>query len=67
MPRNCPCRDCTERTLTCHSGCGKYKEWKAKLEDMNRRRLEEKAKRDVMSSAAKKKIMLFKRRQAKTK
>ena len=25
----CPCKGCTDRTLTCHGFCQRYKEWKA--------------------------------------
>lgn len=24
----CPCKGCTDRTITCHSVCSKYEEWK---------------------------------------
>ena len=24
---NCPCKECTERHLRCHSDCVRYKEW----------------------------------------
>ena len=37
----CPCKDCDGRTLTCHSVCTKYKEWKSEREQFNdARRLE---------------------------
>lgn len=28
-----PCRDCTERTPGCHGKCGRYSEYKAKVEE----------------------------------
>lgn len=31
----CPCKDCTERTLTCHGVCEKYQEWKKEREAIN--------------------------------
>ena len=24
----CPCKGCKERTITCHSNCGKYDKWR---------------------------------------
>ena len=27
-----PCRDCKDRTPTCHTGCKKYEEYKGELE-----------------------------------
>ena len=29
----CPCRVCTDRTLTCHGVCRKYQEWKKEHEN----------------------------------
>lgn len=26
--RDCPCKDCHDRTVTCHGVCGPYREWK---------------------------------------
>ena len=43
-PSNCPCKDCFDRTLTCHGVCLKYKEWKADLEKQNEIRRTEEAK-----------------------
>lgn len=31
---NCPCRWCEKRSITCHSSCPDYKEWK-KIATMN--------------------------------
>ena len=33
--KKAPCKECTERTLTCHGLCHKYKEWKAELDKTN--------------------------------
>ena len=38
MSMNCPCKGCTERKLTCHGFCEKYKAWKAKIDERNRKR-----------------------------
>ena len=29
----CPCRGCTDRTVTCHGVCKRYQEWKKEHED----------------------------------
>ena len=29
----CPCRGCTDRTITCHGVCARYKEWQKYNED----------------------------------
>ena len=29
----CPCRGCTDRTITCHGVCKRYQEWKKEHED----------------------------------
>lgn len=34
----CPCKGCTDRTLTCHGFCDEYKAWKAEREQVNARR-----------------------------
>ena len=28
MGLKCPCKGCTDRTVTCHSVCKKYEDWK---------------------------------------
>ncbi len=28
----CPCKDCNDRTVTCHGVCGQYAEWKREKE-----------------------------------
>lgn len=33
-----PCKDCRDRTLGCHGNCKKYKLWKEKLEEYNKRK-----------------------------
>lgn len=37
---NPPCRDCLERHEACWGECEKYKAWKSRLDDVNRRRKE---------------------------
>ena len=31
--RDCPCRDCPNRTITCHGKCEDYQTWKKEWED----------------------------------
>ena len=31
----CPCKDCKQRTITCHSVCREYIDWKSSLNDFN--------------------------------
>lgn len=33
-----PCKDCTDRVLHCHSSCDKYREYKAKLDQLRSER-----------------------------
>ena len=35
-----PCKDCTDRFATCHDKCEKYKAWKSRLDEVNKRRKE---------------------------
>ena len=35
-----PCKDCKERHEACWGGCEKYKEWKQRLDELNRVRRE---------------------------
>ena len=37
----CPCRDCPNRTLTCHGFCKEYKAWKDWREEVNRKKAAE--------------------------
>ena len=30
----CPCKDCKDRYLACHSNCSRYKEWRANLDKL---------------------------------
>ena len=46
---NPPCKDCADRTIGCHSGCEKFKEFQAKQ-----------AERREETTAAYKKILMFK-------
>lgn len=31
----CPCKGCTDRTITCHGVCKKYQDWKKNREEVN--------------------------------
>ena len=35
-----PCKDCTDRHEACWGKCEKYKAWKSRLDEVNRRRRE---------------------------
>lgn len=35
-----PCKNCTDRHEACWGGCEKYKQWKIRLDEVNRRRRE---------------------------
>lgn len=39
-----PCKDCAERHEACWGKCEKYKKWKTRLEELNKRRKEYDAK-----------------------
>ena len=39
-----PCKDCTERYEACWGKCEKYKSWKSRLDEVNKRRKEYEAK-----------------------
>ena len=39
-----PCKDCTERNEACWGKCEKYKSWKSRLDEVNKRRKEYEAK-----------------------
>lgn len=39
----CPCKDCPDRTITCHRFCSRYKEWKAHIDEINAQKQLEKA------------------------
>lgn len=31
-----PCKGCTDRTITCHGVCKRYKEWKKEIAEKNK-------------------------------
>jgi hypothetical protein len=31
-----PCKDCTNRTMRCHTTCNEYKEYRAKQDEVNK-------------------------------
>lgn len=33
---NCPCKDCEKRTMNCHGSCEGYKEYRKKLDEINK-------------------------------
>ena len=35
-----PCKDCTDRHTACHGSCDRYKEWKLRLDELNKSRRE---------------------------
>ena len=35
-----PCKDCVDRHTACHDKCEKYKAWKSRLDEVNKRRKE---------------------------
>ena len=39
-----PCKGCAERFTACHDKCEKYKAWKSRLDEINKRRKEYEAK-----------------------
>ena len=39
-----PCKGCTDRFTACHDKCEKYKAWKSRLGEVNKRRKEYDAK-----------------------
>ena len=39
-----PCNDCTDRHESCWGKCEKYKSWKSRLDEVNKRRKEYEAK-----------------------
>lgn len=39
-----PCKDCTDRHEACWGKCEKYKDWKSRLGEVNKRRKEYEAK-----------------------
>jgi len=45
----CPCRDCNDRTVTCHSFCEKYKKWKTWRDGLSAKAKKEKQRYDTMS------------------
>lgn len=38
----CPCKDCTNRTESCHSDCTEYVSWKKELNEMRKQEYSEK-------------------------
>lgn len=61
----CPCKDCFDRTLTCHSGCKQYAEWKEWRESINQKRQQEQKSRDTISERGIKMILSYQRRNRK--
>ena len=36
MRMKCPCKDCFNRTITCHGVCRRYQDWKKEHDDVNK-------------------------------
>ena len=51
-----PCNGCEERKVGCHGACGRYKEWRRKLDEKNERRVEFLKRGGTMSEAAEREI-----------
>ena len=47
-----PCKDCMERTSTCHANCQKYEEWSAWKKEVNNRRALDRERYNTQSEAA---------------
>ena len=45
MINKCPCRDCHDRTMTCHMVCRWYQDWKAMNEEQ---KTDEQAEREFL-------------------
>ena len=45
----CPCRDCADRTVTCHGFCEQYKGWKTWRDGLNVKVKKERERYDTMS------------------
>lgn len=58
----CPCRGCTDRTVTCHGVCKRYQEWKKYNDD---RKAWLKAQMPMTSEGVKKREIENLRRKAK--
>ena len=46
--KDCPCKGCKRRYTLCHSSCKEYKEWKAKIEAMKEKKIEEQKLKDAL-------------------
>ena len=36
--KNAPCQNCSDRSITCHDGCGKYKDYQSRNQMVNEAR-----------------------------
>lgn len=43
-----PCKDCPDRVPGCHGSCDRYKEWKQRLDELNKARKEYENKRNLV-------------------
>lgn len=43
----CPCKGCEDRTITCHGVCKRYQEWKAWIEERNRKMVLDRTNREI--------------------
>ena len=58
----CPCKGCTDRTITCHSVCNKYIDWKKNKDEENNWLIRQ---RPIMSEDGKKRLEKQMRRKAR--
>jgi hypothetical protein len=45
----CPCKECTERTITCHGFCERYKDWKDERDKGNEERYKHRENRNTIN------------------
>lgn len=54
---NCPCKECTDREIGCHSKCSKYADWKTEHEKIkniiNKKTLDRVRERDYIRESIK--------------
>ena len=60
---HCPCKGCVERVAepNCHGACERYKEWRAKIDDINKAERVRHQSNDTMSEAKKRHVWRSKR------
>ena len=61
MKNTTPCKDCFDRTITCHSVCRRYQDWKKEHEEQMAARRAEREKYSTLSEHSKRKSWANKR------